>query len=273
MTLQHRTLRTRDGLTLHAEEAGPEAARAIVFVHGIAQDRTAFRSVLQGPLASEFRCIALDVRGHGDSEKPDDVGAYDGAHLAHDLAALIEGLALERPLLAGWSYGGALIGDYLRHYGDAAVGGVFSIAGSFRIGRSAGEMFGPGMMDHVRGLIATDPAIYEASARAFAAGCSQGAHADFAARRVQAMLRVPAHVRRALLTRDESYLPELSRGAFPLAAIHGDADTVVLPALSAQIRAEAPRAELTRLEGVGHVAFVEAEAAFVDTLSRFARAA
>lgn len=268
MTVETRDVVTRDGLRLRVDDAGPPSAPAVIFVHGIAQDRTAFRHLLEGPLAAEVRCVAFDVRGHGDSDQPDDVDAY-GARLGHDVDAVIRGLGLDRPVLAPWSYGGAIVGDYLRQYGEGQVGGVFLIAASVRIGRSAREYFGPGMMDHVRGLISPEQATYEAAARAFAAGCAVSASAATVEARVAAMLRVPAYVRRALLTRDEDFVAELESGTCPLAALHGAADQVVLPALTAHVHEHAPRTTVRVLPGVGHLPFVEAEADFRAALSAF----
>lgn len=262
------TVPTRDGLDVVVDEAGPHDAPAVIFVHGIAQDRAAFRPVLEGPLAARLRCVAFDVRGHGESSKPDGSEPYE--RLGDDVDAVIRGLDLRRPVLAPWSYGGAIVGDYLRRHGSAALGGVFLVAAAVAVGRSAREFFGPGMMDHVRGLIAADAEIYAASADAFVSGCAAVPVADaYAAGRRAAMRKVPAHVRRALLTRDESYVAELVDSAVPLAAIHGAQDQVVLPALSRHVQERAPRTTLTLLADVGHLPFVEAESAFVAALDAF----
>jgi pimeloyl-ACP methyl ester carboxylesterase len=37
-------------------------------------------------------------------------------------------LALERPILVGWSYGGYVICDYLRKFGDRDLGGIVFVA-------------------------------------------------------------------------------------------------------------------------------------------------
>ena len=51
-----------------------------------------------------FRVVAVDQRGHGQSDKPND--GYTFAHLTGDLGALIRKLDLDRPLVAGHSWGG-----------------------------------------------------------------------------------------------------------------------------------------------------------------------
>lgn len=78
---------------------------AAVLVHGITSSALSWTRV--GPaLADRYRVYAFDMRGHGDSVKPEP-GAYSLRHTADDTAAFIETLGLERPLLIGHSWGGA----------------------------------------------------------------------------------------------------------------------------------------------------------------------
>jgi pimeloyl-ACP methyl ester carboxylesterase len=52
---------------------------------------------------------------------------YDNSRpWAEDMQAIITGLALDTPLLVGWSMGGWVVMDYLEHFGDAALAGVGS---------------------------------------------------------------------------------------------------------------------------------------------------
>ena len=51
--------------------------------------------------------VTVDLRGHGRSSKPD--GPYDVPTVAGDLAALIERLELDRPVVAGQSWGGNIV--------------------------------------------------------------------------------------------------------------------------------------------------------------------
>jgi non-heme chloroperoxidase len=88
---------------------------------------------LHSDLADPFRLVAIDLRGHGLSEKPRD--AYGDPRLwADDVHAVIEGLNLDRPVLSGWSYGPLVMLDYVRHYGEDAIGGMNFIGGITRLG-------------------------------------------------------------------------------------------------------------------------------------------
>ena len=55
------------------------------------------------------------------SEAPLEAEHYtDAALWADDVAAIIDQLGLERPVLVGWSYGAFVICDYIRAYGQAS---------------------------------------------------------------------------------------------------------------------------------------------------------
>ncbi|MCW5808262.1 MAG: alpha/beta hydrolase, partial [Deltaproteobacteria bacterium] len=208
---------------LVAIAAGPTGAPAIVFVHGIAQSKRVFERVLAGPLAAHYRLVAFDLRGHGDSELPAEPLARP--QLAGDLARVIAALELERPVIAPWSFGGVVLGEYLRRHGDGALGGIVSLAASVRNGRDAAHLFGGAMMNHARDLLSPDPAVYAAAARAFLAGASAAPlAADVGELLLAEMLRVPAAVRRALLAGGEDYTPELAATRVPIAVIQGELD-------------------------------------------------
>lgn len=54
--------------------------------------------------------LRLDLRGHGLSDKPADPAAFQvGKIWAEDIWAVISALRLNKPTLAGWSYGGHII--------------------------------------------------------------------------------------------------------------------------------------------------------------------
>jgi pimeloyl-ACP methyl ester carboxylesterase len=81
----------------------------MVFVHGWCCDRSYFAPQV-GYFATRHAMAALDLRGHGDSGRPDPgPGVYDIATLAGDVLAVAEAAGLSRPVLVGHSLG-ALVG-------------------------------------------------------------------------------------------------------------------------------------------------------------------
>ncbi len=256
------------GPTLAALDAGPAAAPAVVFIHGIAQSKRVFERVLAGPLAQRLRLVAFDLRGHGDSDQPAAGAPLVRAQLADDLAGVIAGLGLDRPTIAPWSFGGVVVGEYLRRFGDDTLGGLIYLAGSVRTGRDAASLFGPGMMNHARALLSEDPAVYAAAARAFVGDATAAPlPTDAVELAVAEMLRVPAAVRRPLLAGGEDYTAELAATRVALATVHGARDPVVLPAMSDLVESLRPAVGRVRLADAGHLPWLEAPAAFDDALA------
>ena len=90
-----------DGLRLHVRNWGGDGT-PVVLLHGLASTCRIWD--LTAPiLARDFSVIAVDQRGHGDSGKPED--GYDFATVGDDVAALLKGRGIERPVLVGHSWG------------------------------------------------------------------------------------------------------------------------------------------------------------------------
>lgn len=101
-------------LTLHALQWG-EQGPALICIHGITANASCFQAFADA-LSSDHRVFAYDLRGRGDSDKPE-TGYSIPIHAA-DLAELIDTLGLDRPVVVGHSLG-AMIGLYFAaHYPD-----------------------------------------------------------------------------------------------------------------------------------------------------------
>src|ERR1700735_3788190 len=74
-------------------------------------------------LRDRYRCIALDQRGHGDSEWSPVVDYRIGTHVG-DIAGFIEAMGLERPILVGQSMGGLNSITYATRHSDQMRGMV-----------------------------------------------------------------------------------------------------------------------------------------------------
>ena len=122
-------------------EWGRPDGRPILFLHGWFQSHLCWAEQYHSALAQEFRLVASDLRGHGMLEAPPNPGHYTNGRLwADDLAAIIDQLGLDRPVLVGWSYGGFIICDYLRAHGTGqpgqpVVAGVATTLGEAASGR------------------------------------------------------------------------------------------------------------------------------------------
>lgn len=101
---------TSDGLELAYDDVAPAGGgeRTIVLVHGFTSNRNEGwrRTGWYGAFERRrVRCIALDQRGHGQSAKPHEPGAYGREALAGDVIALLDHLGLGRVDLFGYSMG------------------------------------------------------------------------------------------------------------------------------------------------------------------------
>jgi len=127
------TIRGGNGIRLNVETAGRPDRKPILFIHGFSQSRLVWRKQLESELAEQFFLVAMDLRGHGLSEKPRD--SYGNAkEWADDLNNVITALNLRRPLLVGWSYAGIVISDYIEHYGEDGIAGTNWVGAVSRLG-------------------------------------------------------------------------------------------------------------------------------------------
>ncbi|MGA8616154.1 MAG: alpha/beta fold hydrolase [Xanthobacteraceae bacterium] len=77
----------------------------VVLLHGLACGRRMWFHQIRA-LRSRFRVIAYDQRGHGETDAPVDAIDYSAAHLARDLAGVLDALKIERAAIVGFSLGG-----------------------------------------------------------------------------------------------------------------------------------------------------------------------
>jgi len=115
------------GVTLHVERReGDPAAVPFVLVHGLASNLRLWDGVAEDLHARGHTVVALDQRGHGLSDAPD---ASYGIDLAvGDLQTAIETLGLERPVVAGQSWGGNVVLE-LGWRSPRAVRGIVCVDG------------------------------------------------------------------------------------------------------------------------------------------------
>ena len=268
------TVRGGGGLRLHVREWGNADGPPILFIHGLSQSHLCWARQYHSALAEEFRLVAYDLRGHGMSQAPLEPEHYTDATLwAADLAAIIDQLGLDRPVLVGWSYGGFIICDYLRNHGQDRIGAIDLVGGVVTLGPAAfGTLIGPGFLDHFPAATADDLPTNIRGMRGLVKGWPAR---PYPPEELETLLcsamTVPARIRANLAARQIDGDDVLRTLNVPLLVTHGRADTVVLPAMAEHVLATCPTAEASWYDGVGHTPFLEQPERFNRELADLTR--
>lgn len=198
---------TADGVRIAYETVGE--GRPVILAHGFASDRKQnWKDVgwYENLAGAGCRVVALDFRGHGESDKPHDDSAY-GDKMLSDVLCVMDATKIARADLMGYSMGGII-----------SVGLVMSAPQRFHrvvFGGIGESYFKPRM--HRRGIAAalraTDPStITDPTEKAFRAFASQGGK-DLAA------LAACMSAERTMYTREQ-----LATCATPILVVAGDKD-------------------------------------------------
>ncbi|SDX59392.1 Pimeloyl-ACP methyl ester carboxylesterase [Thiocapsa roseopersicina] len=133
----------REGIQLSFDISGVGAPE-YVFVHGLGGDRSHFAPQM-AYFSRKGRVLIPELRGHGDSDKPEEGYSIEG--LAEDIAWLCAQLGLEKPIIAGQSLGGNIALEVAAHHPDL-VAGVVCLDSGVLFPDSAGAVF----EDYLKGL-------------------------------------------------------------------------------------------------------------------------
>jgi pimeloyl-ACP methyl ester carboxylesterase len=132
MAVTEEQVTVADGVELHVVRWSGGTGPPFVLVHGLASNARLWDGVAAELAAAGHPVVAVDLRGHGHSTKPDvgpdggPDGGYDMATVADDLHALIVELGLDRPVVAGQSWGGNVVVELAARHPDAsrAIAGI-----------------------------------------------------------------------------------------------------------------------------------------------------
>jgi len=108
--------RLRSGLKVRVVERGDSTTPPVLLVHGWGCSAFVFRDTMPALADAGFRAIAVDLKGHGLSDKPVAADEYTVDALVEHLLDILDALGLERPALAGHSLGGTLIYHFAMRY-------------------------------------------------------------------------------------------------------------------------------------------------------------
>lgn len=254
-----------EGVRLHYREVGQ--GNPLLFLHGYACSMDVWdHQVLE--LSRDYRCITLDLRGHGDSDKPD--SAYSLEELAGDIGAVVEQLDLHNLVLVGHSIGAALALLFLLDGHGAARTRKAVLAGASitRYTATAEQPWGPDEATAQASLAALRTA-YAEVLHAFVDSClpAQG-FPGARARLLAAALRLPlfAAYRFGEAMAAFDMRARLSSVPVPVALLHGRDDGIVDPRWIEYSAARLPDCRVAWMDECGHFPMIEQPAAFNSCL-------
>ena len=262
------------GIKLFVETTGNPANPSILFIHGFSQCRLSWDRQFESALAGDFYLVRMDNRGHGMSDKPRDPAAYqNGKNWADDIHAVIKALGLNRPVLSGWSYGGYIISDYVRHYGQEAIGGLNFVDAVTELGSDdASKMLGPALLALAPALLSNDAV---ESSLALGSFIDLVTHDELEPHDFYFLLgfnaAVPSYVRQALFGRKLDNRDVLKSLKVPVLITQGQEDQLVLTVAADFIASHIPHASRIDYPRCGHAPFFEVADQFNRDLGAFVR--
>jgi pyruvate dehydrogenase E2 component (dihydrolipoamide acetyltransferase) len=258
-----------DGTTIAALMAGPaDATETIVFLHGLGGSQSTWSSVL-GHFAENSRIVAVDLPGHGASDKPSPESTdYTVPGLAARIGELLEKLELSPAVLIGHSLGGATalqlaldrpkLVRALALVDSAALGSEIS-----------GEL-----LDRVESAPSRDEArqLLELFFQDRRFVLERGIDDMYAARNAPGADDAVKAIAASAFTRHGQNLvlaDRLGELEVPVLIVWGELDRVIPSTHAVAAAAALPTAWLEIMEGVGHVPQVEAAPAFAAIVNRW----
>lgn len=238
----------------------------ILFIHGFPLGRAIWQPQIEA-LAKNFRVIAPDLRGHGESEAP--AGVYNMNTFADDLNTLLEERQSGPVVLAGHSMGGYISFAFYRRYPQKVHGLVLFCT---RAGADSEEGKAGRESLAQRAEREGAAAVAEQMLPKMLAATSTSSRPDLVAQVRQIMLATSinglAGSLRGMAARPSSVnlLPQI---AAPTLVIAG-ADDLIIPTQEAETMAQAiPNAQLHLISNAGHLASLENPSEVNDRLRDF----
>ena len=250
------TVTAPDGVALAVQEAGNPAGPAVVLIHGLLGSRLNWAAQVDSAELARYRIITYDLRGHGLSGKPTDPDAYrDGRRWADDLAAVIAASHAKRPVLVGWSLGGAVISNYLAAYGDGRIAGAVYVDGVIEL--NAAQIVAHPQV--YRDMTSADLKTHLDGERTFLALCFQTQPDTVTTGRLLANAALASWtMQSAVQSMTVAAADALSKVHVPVLLIYGAHDALVDPdAAIARVKGLDPQARSELYSNAGHAPFIE----------------
>jgi pimeloyl-ACP methyl ester carboxylesterase len=243
----------RNGVNLYYEVHG--SGPTLLLSHGFSATSAMWEGQIAA-LSAKHRLVLWDMRGHGQSDYPDDPAAYSEAETVGDMAAILDAVGAPTAIIGGLSLGGYMsLAFYARHPERATALLIIDTGPGFK-------------QDSARA--AWNERSLGTAARLEAEGLGQLASGS--AERRQSRHRNAegiAHAARGMLTqRDATVINILPNIKVPSMVLVGSRDTPFLAATD-YMAAKIPGATKIIIDDAGHAANIDQPASFNDAVTKF----
>jgi non-heme chloroperoxidase len=126
--VEYRSVDSADGLPIAVAQWGDSDGPDVLLLHGAGFSKEYWLQQRSDAVDRCARFVAPDLRGHGASGKPwTEEQVLGSTTWAADLQGVIDTFDMREVLIVGWSYGGYVAMDYLRHHGSERIRGVLLV--------------------------------------------------------------------------------------------------------------------------------------------------
>ncbi|HWO96461.1 MAG TPA: alpha/beta hydrolase [Bacillus sp. (in: firmicutes)] len=248
-------------VNIYVEDINPGGSKTIVFIHGWPLSHKQFEYQFNVLPALGYRCIGIDWRGFGKSDKPMSGYTYD--RLADDIRTVVGTLQLDNFALAGHSTGGAIAIRYMSRYNGDGVSKLVLINAAAPTGFStenANKLLKETLNDRPKMMQGvTDSFFFQYITRPFSDWFFQMG--------LQAAGWSTAAV--IVLLRDEELHADIQKVVAPTLIIHGIHDRVIPFAQARELHRKIRNSQLVPFQYSGHGPFWEERDKFNQLLTQF----
>jgi pimeloyl-ACP methyl ester carboxylesterase len=250
----------RDGVQIYYEVHGRQGP-VLLLTHGYSATSEMWKGQIEA-FSSKHRLVLWDMRGHGQSDYPEDLAAYSEALTVGDMAALLDEVGAERAIIGGLSLGGYMSLAFYRAHPERASALLIIDTGPGFKKDDAREAWNKRALDTAARLEREGLSVLQSASRERAnanhrdafglARAARGMLTQRDARVIEVLpdIKVPALV---VVGADDA--PFLAASEYMAAKIPG-ATKVVIPAAGHAVNIDQPQA------------FVEAVLPFLDSLPK-----
>jgi non-heme chloroperoxidase len=260
-------LTTPEGVRLRFTDRG-EGEQTIVLIHGWKGSHRKWDPAIHR-LAKDFRVVAFDTRGMGESDKPG--GRYDFEVLADDLAFVLQELDAREVTLVGWSMGCSISLEYLARGGDRAARLVL-INGPIRLQQSPDF---PWAMppEQLAGYMESLAKGWPEAEREFAQGALRDPDSAYADLYYRIALQMPLEMSIRIVEEQAKldHAPVLASLEIPVLAIYGGHDPYYPRELAQYIAQRAKDGRHVIFEESAHAVHMDEPDLFQQVISDFTR--